>query len=331
MKLSVVIICWNDSKVILDCIGSVYEQTGGFDYEIIVADNASADGSVEAVKSRFPNVRIVQNPENGGFGKGNNAGIREALGEYVLILNPDTIIRNRAIEKLVAYAERFPEAGALGCRILNVDGSVQLTAHPLPTRWTSLVKALALRWPSHLFPGYPGDSYPGWDGARDRSVGFLAGCCILARGPLLQEFGGFDERFFHQFEDADLCRRIWDSGHPVMFFAGAEITHIGGQARGTYSIPMEIEIERNRYRYFDKYYGLSGVRWTKAVSLLGLGIRYGACRVLGLLKKDQSLENKRGKFLALLKWHWKLDPVRFVQTGKESPAAASGPEVKQPA
>src|SRR6516164_7899831 len=240
MKLSIIIICWNDLNVILNCISSVYAETSAIEHEIIVTDNASSDGSVAAIRERFPAVRIVENPENLGFGKGNNAGILVAQGEYILILNPDTIVRERPLEKLVAYADCHPEAGAFGCRVLNMDGSVQLSAHPLPTLWTALVNALCLRWLGHFWKGFCSDSYVDWDGRSERLIGFQGGCCLLARAKLLREFGGFDERFFHQFEDADLCRRIWDSGRPVLFFPDAEITHIGGQNRGTYSIKVEL-------------------------------------------------------------------------------------------
>ena len=292
MKLSVIIICWNDLKVILDCIASVYAQTSAFEYEIIVTDNASSDGSVTAIGQRFPCVRIVENPENGGFGKGNNAAIRQARGEYVLILNPDTLIRERAVEKLVAYADRFPEAGAVGCRVLNLDGSVQLSAHPLPALGTLLVKALALRWPGRFLSSLKADAYLDWNGQVARPIGFQGGCCLLARRKLLQELGGFDERFFHQFEDADLCRRMWEAGFPVIFYPGAEITHIGGQNRGIFSLKVELETERSKYRYFHKYYGLKGVLWTRYVSLLGLGLRYLGCLLAGGIKGNRTLKEK---------------------------------------
>jgi GT2 family glycosyltransferase len=317
MKLSVVIICWNDLKVILDCISSVYAETSGIDYEIIVADNASSDGSVAAIREHFPKVRIVENPENAGFGKGNNAGIRVAEGEYILILNPDTIVRDRALDKLVDYAARHPEGGAFGCRVLNPDGSVQLSAHPLPTLWTSLIKALGLRWPGRLWAGFCSDSYPNWDGRSERQIGFQGGCCLLVRGQHLKELGGFDERFFHQYEDADLCRRIRDSGRPILFFPGAEITHIGGQNRGTYSIKVELETERSKYRYFYKYYDARGVVWIRKISILGLALRSAACRILNALRRDEALKNRIGKDEVLLSWHWGLDPIRFIQTGAE--------------
>jgi GT2 family glycosyltransferase len=317
MKLSIVIICWNDRKVILDCISSVYAETTAFDYEVIVTDNASTDGSVAAIAKSFPGVRIVENFENGGFGKGNNAGIRVTNGEYVLILNPDTIIRERAVEKVVAYAEVHPEAGAVGCRILNVDGSVQLAAHPLPTIWTSLTKAFALRWPGRFWTSFSSDSYVNWDGREERKIGYLAGCFLLARGELLRKLGGFDERFFHQFEDADLCRRIWDSGHSVLFYPGAEITHIGGQNRGTYSIKVELETERSKYRYFYKYYGAKGVIWLRYVAMVGLSLRFLGCRLLKVLKRNQPLVNQLQKFEVVLRWNLRLDPVAFIETGVE--------------
>jgi GT2 family glycosyltransferase len=318
MKLSVVIICWNDLKVILNCISSVYAETSAIDYEIIVTDNASSDGSVAAIRERFPDVRIVENSENGGFAKGNNAAIRVTNGEFVLILNPDTIIRGRALEKLVSYADRHPEAGAFGCRVLNHDGSVQLSVHPLPTLWTSLMNALAL----HGFSSY---SSANWDGRSERQIGFQGGCCLLARGQLLKALDGFDERFFHQYEDADLCRRIWDSGRPVLFFPGAEITHIGGQNRGTYSIKVELDTERSKYRYFHKYYGVKGVVWIRYISILGTGLRYAACRLLSGLRGGEALKNKMGKFEVMLKWHWGLDPIPFIQNGVEPDVGCARP------
>jgi GT2 family glycosyltransferase len=325
MKLSVLIICWNDLKVIIDCISSVYAQTTAIAYEVIVTDNASSDGSVAAIRKQFPEVRIVENSENGGFGKGNNAGIRVTEGEYVLILNPDTIIRDGALQKLIDYADRHPEAGAYGCRVLNADGTVQLSAHPLPTIWTSLVKALGFRWPGRIWCSFPSDSYAKWDGRSERKVGFQGGCCLLVRSQLLKELDGFDERYFHQYEDADLCRRIWDTGRPVLFFPGAEITHIGGQSRGTYSIKIEVETERSKYRYFHKYYGAQGVVWIRRISILGLGLRHLASRLLTAFKADDSLKSNISKYEALLKWHRGVDPVQFVLAGTEPGAEYSKP------
>src|SRR5438552_15463100 len=146
MKLSIVIICWNDQKVIQQCIESIYSRTTEFDFEVIVSDNGSTDQSLSIIRERFPAVKIVENRANVGFGRGNNAGIRVARGEYVLILNPDTIIIGRALETLVRYADQHPEAGAFGPRVLNPDGSFQDCARPIPTVRGYLIAALYFRF-----------------------------------------------------------------------------------------------------------------------------------------------------------------------------------------
>src|SRR5438477_1080537 len=144
MKLSIIIICWNDLKVILNCLASIYTETKALEYEIIVSDNGSTDGSISRIRADFPKVKVIENGANLGFAKGNNAGIRVAQGEYLLILNPDTIIRDCALEKLVMYADRHPSAGGFGCRVLNPDSSFQNPARPTPTVFGYLIAAIRL-------------------------------------------------------------------------------------------------------------------------------------------------------------------------------------------
>jgi len=126
VTLSIVVLCWNDVKVIGDCLRSIYQETQGIDIEVIVSDNGSTDGSVEFIHQFYPRARVLENGTNLGFAKGNNEGIARSSGRYVLILNPDTIIRDRALEKWVAFADCHPEAGAFGCRVLNPDGSFNI-------------------------------------------------------------------------------------------------------------------------------------------------------------------------------------------------------------
>jgi len=145
MKLSIVVICWNDLKVISDCLESIVEGTHSIEYEILVSDNGSTDGSVEFIHQNYPMVRVIENGANLGFAKGNNAGIQASTGEYVLILNPDTIIHDGALDKWIEFADRHTEAGAFGCRVLNPDGSYQGPARPFPTIWRGWISALCLR------------------------------------------------------------------------------------------------------------------------------------------------------------------------------------------
>jgi GT2 family glycosyltransferase len=317
MKLSIVIICWNDLQHIGPCLRSVYAETRGIDFEVIVTDNGSTDGSLEYLQEHFPSVRIVANGANLGFGPGNNAGFKVARGEYVLILNPDTVIHDRAIEKLVAYADRQPEAGAFGCRTLNVDGSLQGTAHPKPTLFRFLIKALYLRWLGRLAAIFLADEYVDWNGRTERKIGYQAGCSLLIRTELLRALGGFDESFFHQFEDADLCHRVWESGKSVLFYPESEVTHIGGQNRGRYPMNVILETERSKYKYFYKHYGVRGAIGIRIISLIHWSIRYTGYSALRFFRRTEALESRLKMYRVLLAWNWRLHPLQFVTEGQE--------------
>src|SRR5208283_5748939 len=258
MKLSIVIICWNDWKVIENCLRSIMECTHQIQYEVIVSDNGSTDGSVEKIRAQFPAVRVVENRANLGFAKGNNAGIHEAGGEYVLILNPDTIVHDGSLDRWIEFADLHPEVGAFGCRVNNPDGTYQRSARPFPTISRYLVSAFGLRFLGHLNHPVLSDEYEGWQGDTEREVDWQSGCCVMLRGDLLRKLGGFDERFFYQFEEVDLCRRVWGAGFRIRFTPKVSITHLGGQSVGRFPVRFAIEVCRNGYRYFYKHYGARG-------------------------------------------------------------------------
>jgi GT2 family glycosyltransferase len=317
MKLSIVIICWNDLKVIANCLKSIFEETRNIEFEVIVSDNGSTDGSLDYIRSHFLNVRIVENKANLGFAKGNNAGIRVARGEYILILNPDTLILDRALEKWVIFADSHPEAGAFGCRVLNPDGSFQNPAHPIPTLSGYLVSAMYLKWLGRLSAAFAGDLYPGWEGRDERPIGYQMGCCVMFRGEILKRLGGFDERFFYHFEETDLCCRVWQSGSSVAFYPGAEVTHIGGQSVGRFPIRFALETYRSGYRFFHKHYGLKGAINIRRIYLLGLGLRYCGYKLLSCFRASEALENRLKMYQVAMKWNFLLEPIHFIESGKE--------------
>jgi len=323
MQLSIVIICWNDANVIGDCLRSIYNGTTTTQFEVIVSDNGSTDDSVQFIRRCFPQVQILENGANLGFAKGNNAGIQQASGEFVLILNPDTIVHPGALDKWIAFAEAHPECGAFGCRVHNRDGTYQVSARPFPTVRGYLVAALYLRWLAYISPAFVSDTYTGWNGNTEREVDWQSGCCLLVRGNLLRQLGGFDERFFYHFEEVDLCRRIWNSGAPIRFAPEVHITHLGGQSVGRFPVRFAIEKNRNQYRYFYKHFGEAGVRPCRLVSLLSLAIRrvgYGALRIV---RPSDALARRLDMYRAIWDWTLRLDPVVFVTTGQEPAVFAS--------
>jgi hypothetical protein len=317
MKLSVVIICWNDWKVIENCLRSLFNCTIETEFEVIVTDNGSTDGSIEGVRAQFPSVRVIENGANLGFSKANNVGIRESIGEYVLILNPDTIIYPGSLDRWVEFADRHPEAGAFGCKILNPDGTYQVAQRPFPTVRRHLIAAFGLR-PLGLFGrAFLSDKYVGWHGETEREIDWQSGCCILLRGDLLRRLGGFDEQFFFHYEEVDLCHRVWESGHPIRFTPAVTITHLGGQSVGRFPVRFAIETNRNCYRYFYKHFGAKGARRCRQVILAHVRIRQFAYGVMCWLRPTERLKHRLDMYRLVKEWNAMLDPVEFVERGAE--------------
>jgi GT2 family glycosyltransferase len=314
MKLSIVVICWNDLRVIRDCLRSIYDGTHATNFEVVVSDNGSVDGSVEFIRKHYPEVRIVENQQNLGFARGNNAGIRASRGEYILILNPDTIIRDGALDKLVEFADRHSEAGAFGCRVLNPDGTYQVSARLFPTVLRYWVSALGL---SKLSSFFIYEEYPRWRGDTERLIDWQSGCCVMFRGNLLKRLGGFDEQFFYHFEEVDLCRRVWKAGYPILFTPQAVITHLGGQSVGRFPVRFEIEKHRSRYRYFYKYFGAKAARNCRRLSIVKIRVRQLGYGLLNVFKPTEILQRRLEMYREVVRWNQAIDPVDFVERGKE--------------
>lgn len=323
MTLSIVILCWNDLKVIHDCLRSIYEETQSTTFEVIVSDNGSSDGSIEFIHDSYPLVRVLENSENLGFAKGNNAGIFQSNGKYVLILNPDTIIRDRALDKFVAFAERHPDAGAFGCRVLNRDGSYQGPARPFPTIFRDWVAALYLRPLAYLSDRFISDAYTGWNGDSERVIDWQSGCCVMFRASVLKDLGGFDGQFFYHFEEVDLCRRVWNAGHSIVYTPEAVITHLGGQSVNRFPIRFQLEKYRSRYRYFYKHFGPRGAHRSRYTVLAWIRIRQLGWGLWRLLSPSDVLKSRLEMYRVTLDWNRRIDPVRFVEKGDE-------PEVMKP-
>ena len=317
MKLSIVILCWNDLKVILNCLQSIYENTHSTSFEVIVSDNGSTDGSPEFIHKNFPQVRVIENGANLRFAKANNVGIAASSGEYILILNPDTIIHDGTLDKIVSFADQHPEAGAFGCKVLNSDGSYQVSGRPFASVRGEWIAALYVRSLGYLSRWFLSDSYNGWKGEAQRQVDWLSGCFILARGDLLKRLGGFDEQFFYYYEDMDLCRRIWQAGHPIIYTPEMTITHLGGQSTKHSPTGFALDSQVTRYLYYYKYYGKRGLGRARRAVLMSLLLRRFSYGLIQLLKPTEAHKKRLEQLRVLLEWNKRVDPVRLVQNREE--------------
>ena len=319
MKLSVIILCWNDRKVIEDCLRSIYSKTDSIEFEVIVADNGSTDGSIEFIRGSYPQVHVIENGRNLRFAKANNVGIRASQGEYVLILNPDTIIHDGALDRMIGFADEHPEIGAFGCRVLNADGSYQVSARPFTSLKGEWIAALNLRWLGRLHGWFTSDGYPGWRGTTQRQVDWLSGCFILVRGDVLKSIGGFDEQFFYYYEDLDLCRRIRQAGNPIVYVPDATITHLGGQStKGRFTpLPFILDSQVTRYLYYYKYHGRSGVRRARLITLVSVLLRLLGFGLKQLVRPTEAVGKRLEVLRSVFEWNYRVDPVRLVEHGEE--------------
>ena len=281
-------------------------------HEIIVVDNASSDGSVELVRTRFPAVRLIRNQENLGFPKANNQALPLVRGEYILFLNPDSELQPGTLERMVAELSGFPERAAVGPRIRKpAEFMSPNCARRLPTLWTELCDAM---WLHLIFPRsriFAWKYYRPWDGTTDRDVECLLGAAMLCRTEQLRALGGFDESVPLYLDDMDLCKRLGDLGR-LRYLTGATILH--HYSVSTRKLPSAL-IRRlglqATYCYFVKHRGAAYARAYVAV-VAGAGLvafLLGLVRLLGgSLRKANRRWNEARVFVD---WAWRSKAVTY--------------------
>jgi GT2 family glycosyltransferase len=226
--VSILVVSHNTRQMTLDCLRSVVEQTS-VPFELVVLDNASADGSAAAIAEAFPDIRLIASDQNHGFAEGNNIIAQDARGEYILLLNPDTVVLDGAIDKLVAFAGETPEAGIWGGRTVFPDMRLNAkNAFGDQTLWSLFCRTTGL---SLLLKGnelFNPEEYGGWDRGSERAVDFVSGCFFLIRRSIWERLGGFDRTFRMYGEEADLCRRARATGVQPRMTPTATIVHYAG-------------------------------------------------------------------------------------------------------
>lgn len=273
VDVSIIIANWNTCDTLRDCLKSIYEEAGNIQFEVIVVDNASSDGSVETIKSEFPGVILIENSENKGFACANNVGIQASKGRYVCLINSDIIVLEDCIEKLMSFMDEHPGTGMAGPRILNPDRTLQRSCRHFPTIWNNLCQALSL---NHLFPKsrfFSGAFMNYWNHDSIRSVDVLGGCFWMVRRKSLNEVGLLDENFFIYGEDLDWCRRFHQVGWDVVFYPRAEAIHIGGASSNNAPIRFYLEMQKADLQYWRKHHGRIGEAGHTVVILLGNALR----------------------------------------------------------
>ena len=316
VDLSVVIPSYNTRELMEQALRTVDEASEGLRVQVIVVDNASRDGSQEMVEAGFPHVELIRNDRNLGFGGANNIAFRRVKGRHVLLLNSDTIVGADTLRTLVEFMDEHPEAGAAGCRILNPDGSLQLDCRRgFPTPSAAFYKLTGL---SRLFPRsrrFARYNLTYLDPEETSEVDALSGSCMIVRGRVLEEVGGFDEDYFMYGEDLDWCFRMGQAGWKIHYVPATQIIHFGGASGRAESMRIQFRKNeamsifvrkhmRDRYRFFPVWVLRAGI------------LAYGLYSFLGHLARNLALPVLDGllfllsvRVALLVRYHSELQPL----------------------
>ena len=263
VDLSIIITSWNTRDLLQGALDSMVTHPPRVPYEIIVVDNDSDDGSGDMVERAYPMVRLLRNPRNEGFARANNQGAAMAAGRALLLLGSDVVLIDDSIQRMYDHLMAHDDIGALGCRFLSPDRTVQQSCRRFPRLRDGILTYLSL----HSLAG----SYNmrGFDYYQSRDVDQLAATCLMIRKPVLAQIGLFDERYAILYNDVDLCLRIRRAGWRICYLADAEIIHHGSQSTSRATPAVRLEMYRNILVYYSRTFGIPAI-----VTLLPiLGVR----------------------------------------------------------
>jgi GT2 family glycosyltransferase len=271
IDLSVIIVGYNRRDLLAGCIESVLASDEGLALELIVVDNASRDGTAAMVAERFPDVRLIENQQNVGYGGGCNVGLAAAHGRYLMVLNQDIAVRPGALAALVEFADAHPEAGVVGARLEYEDGRFQHSAFRFPDARQAFFG---------FFDGLVAlDSEPNGRYGPDRfeqpfQAEHVLGACMLFRRTALEQVGAFDTAFFMYFEETDLCVRLQRAGWCNYYLPSARVMHVSAASTSAASEAMSVEFHRSQAIFYRRHRGGLGYALLKLIVLAGIGYRF---------------------------------------------------------
>jgi GT2 family glycosyltransferase len=274
IDISVVIVAWNAKKYVELCLQSLADAPPQRGMEVFVVDNASADGTSEMIEARFPWVKLIKSPENLGFSRGNNAAIRETIGRYVALVNPDVIVFPGCLDALADFLDENPNVGNVGPRVFNPDMTQQSTCRRFPTLWNNFCSAAQLEG---IFRGsrlFAGEHMLYFAHNRTLPVDVIVGCFSMIRRETLDQVGLLDEGLFMYGDDVDWCRRASHAGWEMVFYPGARAIHDRGKTTAPYPVHFAIAQQRSILHYWKKHHSPLKVLGIRSIMVFHHLLRY---------------------------------------------------------
>lgn len=262
MLVSVILVSYNTAKMSVDALNSLFASSGNIELEVFVVDNASKDDSVNVIKKAYPDITLIENKTNVGFGRANNQVLHLVKGDYVLLLNTDAFVHVDTINKTVQHMQAHPSCGVLGVKLLGRDGELQSSCRFFPTPFNMFASKLGL---NRLFPSIRLVDDINWDSTKTQACDWVPGCYYLVRKEVIAQLGLFDPLYFLYCEEVDHCFATKKAGWEVTYFADATVVHIGGESAKFDNAIEQKSRQVNQLRiesellYFRKNHGIFGV------------------------------------------------------------------------
>ncbi len=289
--LSIIVISYNTREMTLACLASVYEQTN-LPFQLIVVDNASSDGSAEAIACAFPDAHLIAEDTNHGFAPAHDIALPHASAPWLLLLNPDTVVLDHAIDRLFAFSETHPKAGIWGGRTLYADRTLNpYSVWGRMTLWSTFCRVAGLSGLLRRSETFNPETYGLWERDQIREVDIVVGCLFLMRRADWDALGGFDSAFVMYAEEADLCLRARAAGHRPMMTPDAQIIHYGG-ASETVRADKMVRLMRAKTELVKRHFRPGTRHLGRALFALWPWSRWVATRVAGSLTGNASLKEK---------------------------------------
>ncbi len=303
IDVSVLVVNYNGGELVLRCLDSILQDTTGLAAEVIVVDNASADGSADATAARFPQVRQIRNADNVGFARATNQALRLAQGKILILLNNDAYFLPGALTKLLAFMADHLEADALGPKVLNPDSTVQRSCFHFPTLRDIFFESFYL---SRLFPRsnfFNRLEMGNFRYDQLRQVDWVLGACMAVRRSTLDAVGPMDERYFMYSEELDWCFTMHEAGKHIYYWPEPTVVHYGQQGQESRRIQPHILARgfESRYTYFEKHYGRGYARWVRLVSVIGMFLRLVAILPATVLGDRPEARRRARAYLTVLR------------------------------
>ncbi len=288
MDLSVIIVNYNTKKLTMDCIQSVLNSKLNFQYDIFVVDNASSDGSVEEIKSKFAHVHVISNKENVGFSKANNQAIKASNSRYVLLLNSDTIVNENTLDEMIFFMDEETNVGAVGCEVNLPDGTLDKACHrgfPTPEASLYYMLGLAKKFPNSAKYNSYHKSYMNMHEVHD--IDCLVGAFMVVRREAFEQVGLLDEEFFMYGEDIDWCYRIKEAGWRIVYNPTVSIVHYKGASSRRKPIKIVYEFHRAMYLFHKKHFKMKYNFLVNGVVYTGITLKLTFATISNLLKRGR--------------------------------------------